>query len=176
MAPMTLNAIKAIVNNVSIPANQKKNIIVQRFPNLNYYKLANQAPNANVKKILKNIAATHGKSNLANLLTPENMAAKIKAEKNAKIQAILLKVWGHAGTGGGSESQNYRNRVALPAARANKELMNMMTNNISRANFNAILNNPAFAPPSNNKGGARNRHTQRVKYMLRNLGWKLPTN
>ena len=105
-----------------------------------------------------------------------SLANKNAAAKNAKIGAALIKLWGYAGTGGASESQNYRNTKALPAARANKELMNMMTNNISRANFNRILNNPTFAPPTNNKGANRARHTQRVKLMLRNLGWKLPTN
>lgn len=127
------------------------------------------------KKLNQNVANVTNSANLSRNRLEQN-AATNQAAKNAKIQAILLKLWGHAGTGRGSESQLYRNQTALPAARANKELMNLMTNNISRANFNAVLNNPAFAPPSNNKGGARNRHTQRVKYMLRNLGWKLPTN
>ena len=127
-------------------------------------------------KLNQNVGNVFNTANLSQNQLAQKVANNAKAAKNAKIQAILLKVWGHAGTGRGSESQLYRNQTALPAARANKELMNMMTNNISRANFNAVLNNPAFAPPTNTSGGNRARHTQRVKYMLRNLGWKLPTN
>lgn len=127
-------------------------------------------------KLNQNVANVFNTANLSQNQLAQKVANNAKAAKNAKIQTILLKLWGHAGTGRGSESQLYRNQTALPAARANKELMNLMTNNISRANFNAILNNPAFAPPTNTSGGNRARHTQRVKYMLRNLGWKLPTN
>lgn len=127
-------------------------------------------------KLNQNVANVFNTANLSQNQLEQKVANNAKAAKNAKIQTILLKLWGHAGTGSKSESQLYRNQTALPAARANKELMNMMTNNISRANFNAILNNPAFAPPTNANGNNRSRHVQRVKYMLRNLGWKTSTN
>lgn len=158
-----LNAIKVIATNTSRNNNTKKANIQTRFPNVNYFNLSNKTNNAETRRILKllSLAAAPNKSNIELL----------GEEKNARIKNAILKLWGHAGSGSGSNSNNYRRNVALPAARGNQGLMNLMTNNISRANFNSVLNNPGFVPPTNTSGANRERHTARVKKMLENLGW-----
>lgn len=183
-----ISSITSIVKNASYNNKTKINTIRSRFPNVNYNNLSIKATNAEVKAILKNIANSAAaartvagaigrirSNNLEGVAGLYPSPEKISANKKAKIQTIVTKLWGLAGTGRASESPNAK-LAALAAARADRELMNLMTNNISRSNFNSILNSTSYAPPSNATGNNRRRHTARVKNMLKELGWKAPTN
>ena len=186
-----LRGIKTRLNNAGFsPQNASENAR-SRYNSLNARIIANQAlRNANtlknlsnqnkINKVLNNLrrVQTRVPNNLrpriANKINQVQRLSLFKApenptaNKNARAAAALVRLWTHAGEGWGS-NQPAGKLNAISKARANRTLN---LTNISRENLNAILNNPNFAPPSNNRGNNRTRHENRVRSLMNSLGIK----
>jgi hypothetical protein len=184
-----LRGIKTRLNNAGFsPQNASENARA-KYNSLNARITANQAlRNANtltnrsnqnkINKVLNNLRKVQ--TSVPNSLRPRiaNKIGEIErlnlfkapenptANKNARAAAALVKLWGHAGVGSRSNTANGKLN-AIRAARANR---NLNFTGLTRANLNAILNNPSFAPPSNNSGNNRTRHENRVRSLLNSLG------
>ena len=100
-------------------------------------------------------------------LSRERETAARQAARPARAAAAAVKLWGHAGVGARSNTNNGK-RNALNAARNN---INLMANleNLNRSDLNAVLNAPNFTPPTNNRGNDRTRHRARVKALMNSL-------
>ena len=186
-----LRGIKTRLNNAGFsPQNASENARA-KYNSLNARITANQAlRNANtltnrtnqnkINKVLNNLRRVQ--TSVPNSLRPR-IANKIgqverlslfkpvenpNANKNARAAAALVKLWGHAGVGSRSNTANGKLN-AIRSARANR---NLNFTGLTRANLNAILNNPSFAPPSNNSGNNRTRHENRVRSLLNSLGFQ----
>ena len=184
-----LRGIKIRLNNAGFsPQNASENARA-KYNSLNARIIANQAlRNANtltnrtnqnkINKVLNNLRRVQ--TSVPNSLRPR-IANKINqvqrlslfkpvenpnANKNARAAMALVKLWGHAGVGSRSNTANGKLN-AIRAARANR---NLNFTGLTRANLNAILNNPSFAPPSNNSGNNRTRHENRVRSLMNSLG------
>lgn len=184
-----LRGIKKRLNNAGFsPQNASENARA-KYNSLNARITANQAlRNANtltnrtnqakINKVLNNLRRVQ--TSVPNSLRPR-IANKIgeverlslfkpvenpNANKNARAAAALVRLWVHAGVGSRSNTANGKLN-AIRAARANR---NLNVTGLTRANLNAILNNPSFAPPSNNRGNNRTRHENRVRSLLNSLG------
>ena len=184
-----LRGIKTRLNNAGFsPQNASENARA-KYNSLNARITANQAlRNANtltnrtnqakINKVLNNLRRVQ--TSVPNSLRPR-IANKIgqverlslfkpvenpNANKNARAAAAMVRLWGHAGVGFRSNTANGKLN-AIRAARANR---NLNFTGLTRANLNAILNNPNFAPPSNNSGNNRTRHENRVRSLLNSLG------
>ena len=184
-----LRGIKTRLNNAGFsPQNASENARA-KYNSLNARITANQAlRNANtltnrtnqvtINKVLNNLRRVQ--TSVPNSLRPRitNKIGEIErlslfkpvenpnANKNARAAAALVRLWGHAGVGSRSNTSNGKLN-AIRAARANR---NLNFTGLTRANLNAILNNPSFAPPSNNSGNNRTRHENRVRSLLNSLG------
>ena len=184
-----LRGIKTRLNNAGFsPQNASENARA-KYNSLNARITANQAlRNANtltnrtnqakINKVLNNLrrvqtsVPNNMRPRIANKINqvqrlnlfkaPENPTAN----KNARAAAALVRLWTHAGVGSRSNTANGKLN-AISAARANR---NLNFTGLTRANLNAILNNPSFAPPSNNSGNNRTRHENRVRSLMNSLG------
>ena len=186
-----LRGIKTRLNNAGFsPQNASENARA-KYNSLNARIIANQAlRNANtltnrtnqakINKVLNNLRRVQ--TSVPNSLRPR-IANKINqvqrlnlfkpvenpnANKNARAAAALVRLWTHAGVGSRSNTANGKLN-AITAARANR---NLNFTGLTRANLNAILNNPNFSPPSNNSGNNRMRHENRVRSLMNSLGIK----
>ena len=184
-----LRGIKTRLNNAGFsPQNASENARA-RYNSLNARITANQAlRNANtltnrsnqnkINKVLNNLRKVQ--TSVPNSLRPRiaNKIGEIErlslfkpvenpsANKHARAAAALVRLWGHAGVGSRSNTSNGKLN-AIRSARANR---NLNFTGLTRANLNAILNNPSFAPPRNNSGNNRTRHENRVRSLLNSLG------
>jgi hypothetical protein len=184
-----LRGIKTRLNNAGFnPQNASENARA-RYNSLNARIVANQAlRNANnltnrsnqakINKVLNNLRRVQTKvpntlrpriANKINQVQRLNLFKPVEnptANKNARAAAALVRLWGHAGVGSRSNTANGKLN-AITAARANR---NLNFTGLTRANLNAILNSPNFAPPSNNSGNNRTRHENRVRALMGSLG------
>jgi hypothetical protein len=184
-----LRGIKTRLNNAGFsPQNASENARA-KYNSLNARITANQAlRNANtltnrtnqakINKVLNNLRRVQ--TSVPNNMRPRiaNKIGQIErlslfkpvenpsANKNARAAAALVRLWGHAGVGSRSNTSNGKLN-AIRSARANR---NLNFTGLTRANLNAILNNPSFEPPSNNSGNNRTRHENRVRSLLNSLG------
>ena len=184
-----LRGIKQRLNNAGFsPQNAPENVR-SKYNSLNARIIANQAlrnsntltnrtNQAKINKVLNNLRRVQARvpnsmrTRIANKIGQVERLSLMKppnnpnANKNARAAAALVRLWRHAGVGYRSNTANGKLN-AITAARANR---NLNFTGLTRANLNAILNNPSFAPPSNNSGNNRTRHENRVRSLLNSLG------